>query len=36
MPVGKVKNMSRHVELTAYLQKYFGFDRFKGEQEAAI
>ncbi len=28
--------MSKHYELTSYLQKYFGFDRFKGEQEAAI
>ncbi|HPJ79130.1 MAG: DNA helicase RecQ [Prolixibacteraceae bacterium] len=28
--------MSRKTELTGYLQRYFGFDRFKGEQEAAI
>ncbi len=28
--------MSRNTELTGYLQKYFGFDRFKGEQEEAI
>ncbi len=28
--------MSRKTELTGYLQKYFGFDRFKGEQEEAI
>jgi len=28
--------MSRNAKLTDYLQKYFGFDRFKGEQEEAI
>jgi ATP-dependent DNA helicase RecQ len=28
--------MSSKFELTQYLQKYFGFDRFKGEQEEAI
>lgn len=28
--------MSRKTELTGYLQRYFGFDRFKGEQEEAI
>jgi ATP-dependent DNA helicase RecQ len=28
--------MPRKSELTEYLQRYFGFDRFKGEQEAAI
>ena len=28
--------MSKNQTLTDYLQKYFGFDRFKGEQEAAI
>jgi ATP-dependent DNA helicase RecQ len=28
--------MSVHIELTNYLQKYFGFDRFKGQQEEAI
>jgi ATP-dependent DNA helicase RecQ len=28
--------MSVNLELTHYLQKYFGFDRFKGEQEEAI
>ena len=28
--------MSKNLLLTDYLQQYFGFDRFKGEQEAAI
>lgn len=28
--------MSKNLILTDYLQQYFGFDRFKGEQEAAI
>ena len=28
--------MSKNHTLTDYLQKYFGFDRFKGEQEDAI
>jgi ATP-dependent DNA helicase RecQ len=28
--------MSVNLDLTHYLQKYFGFDRFKGEQEEAI
>ncbi|HPT30419.1 MAG TPA: DEAD/DEAH box helicase, partial [Prolixibacteraceae bacterium] len=28
--------MSEKIDLAYYLQKYFGFDRFKGEQEAAI
>ena len=28
--------MLKNLQLTEYLQKYFGFDRFKGEQEAAI
>ncbi len=28
--------MTLNATLTEYLQKYFGFDRFKGEQEAAI
>jgi len=28
--------MSEKIDLTYYLQKYFGFDRFKGEQEEAI
>jgi len=28
--------MPAKIELTSYLQKYFGFDRFKGEQEEAI
>ncbi len=28
--------MSKNDKLTDYLQKYFGFDRFKGEQEGAI
>jgi ATP-dependent DNA helicase RecQ len=28
--------MSEKLSLTDHLQKYFGFDRFKGEQEAAI
>ncbi len=28
--------MSKTLQLTDYLHKYFGFDRFKGKQEAAI
>jgi ATP-dependent DNA helicase RecQ len=33
---GNLIPMSANKELTNYLQKYFGYDRFKGEQEEAI
>ncbi len=28
--------MNKDISLTEYLQQYFGFDRFKGQQEAAV
>lgn len=32
----KIIKMSEKISLTDHLQRYFGFDRFKGEQEAAV
>jgi len=28
--------MNENISLTDYLQQYFGFDRFKGQQEEAV